>query len=62
MATIFVARLIDHEETWKWMVLAVLGCMNKVYFEKKISNDNTMLDVFIMWKIIYEEDCWSVYD
>ena len=34
MVTIFVARLIDHEEIWKWMVLGALRCMNNVDFDK----------------------------
>ena len=36
MATIFLARLIDHEETWKWkwMVLGALGCINNADFEE----------------------------
>ena len=39
MATIFLPRLIDHEETWKytwkWMMLGFLGYMNNADFEKK---------------------------
>ena len=34
MATIVLARLIDHEETWEWMVLGALGWMNYADFEK----------------------------
>ena len=36
----FFARLIDHEETWKyrngngWMLFDALGCMNNADFEK----------------------------
>ena len=46
MATIFMARLIDHEETWKytnieiykwkWVVLGALGCMNNEDLKKII--------------------------
>ena len=32
---------------WKGMVLGALGCMNNVDFEKKVVNDNIVLDVFI---------------
>ena len=38
----FLARLIDHEETWniykwKWMVLGALGCINNADFGGKNS-------------------------
>ena len=31
---------------WKWMVLGALGCVNNADFERKLVNDNIMLDVF----------------
>ena len=31
----FLARLIDHEETWNYTVIGALGCMNNADFEKK---------------------------
>ena len=37
-------------ETYKWkcMVLGALGCMNNADFEKKLVNDNIVLDVFVI--------------
>ena len=34
---------------WKWKVLGALGCMDNADFEKKILNDNIVLDVFITY-------------
>jgi hypothetical protein len=33
---------------WKWMVLGALRCMNNADFEKKLVNNNIVLDVFII--------------
>ena len=51
MATIVLAKLIDHEKNmeiykWKWMVLGALGYMNNTYLKKV--NNKIVLDVFII--------------
>jgi hypothetical protein len=33
---------------WKWLVLDAFGCMNNADFEKKLVNDNIVLDMFII--------------
>ena len=35
---------------WKGIVFSALGCMNNADFEKKIVNDNIVLDVFIIFQ------------
>ena len=49
----FWQDLIDHEKNmeiykWQWMVLGAFECMNNANFEKKIVNNNIVLDAFII--------------
>ena len=41
---------------WKWMELGALGCMNNVDFERKLANDNIVLDVFIICQKLHVQE------